>query len=231
MNAIPATPPGQSAPGQSAPGQSALGQSSIGQSTLGQTTLDQFLDQLGAKQPTPGGGAAASVAGAVGVALGQMVLAYSLGKKALAEHQELLEQAMAALTRARSMFLTLAQEDAAAYAVLNELMRLPAEDARRKQEWDAAVASSIRPPMASLALASETARMLVSLCGTTNTQLKSDLAIAGILVEAAAAAAKWNVVINVPLLPEADREKTLADAARMHEACVHARSTIEKACA
>lgn len=198
--------------------------------SLGQSSIDQFLDQLGAKQPTPGGGAAASVAGAVGAALGQMVLAYSLGKKALAEHQELLEQAMAALTRARGMFLTLAQEDAAAYAVLNELMRLPAEDARRKQEWDAAVAASVRPPMASLALSSETARVLTGLCGTTNTQLKSDLAIAGILVEAAAAAAKWNVVINVPLLPEGEREKMLADAARMHEACAAARTHIERAC-
>ena len=197
---------------------------------IGQLSIHQFLEQLGAKQPTPGGGAAASVAGAVGAALGQMVLAYSLGKKNLAQHQELLEGAMTALTRAREMFLILAQEDAAAYAVLNELMRLPAEDARRKSEWDAAVAASIRPPMASLALSSETARVLMSLCGTSNTQLKSDLAIAGILVEAAAAAAKWNVVINAPLLPESDREKTLADAARMHDSCVQARAHIEKAC-
>lgn len=199
--------------------------------SLGHWSIDQFLDQLGAKQPTPGGGAAASVAGAVGTALGQMVLAYSLGRKALAEHQPLLEHAMASLARGRGMFLTLAQEDAAAYAVLNELMRLPAEDARRKQEWDAAVAASIRPPMASLALSSETSRVLTSLCGTTNTQLKSDLAIAGILVEAAAAAAKWNVVINVPLLPEGERERALADAARMHEACRAARAHIERACA
>lgn len=198
---------------------------------IGTLSIDQFLDALGAKRPTPGGGAAASVAGAVGAALGQMVLAYSLGKKNLAQHQELLEGAMGALSRARAMFLTLAQEDAAAYAVLNELMRLPAEDARRKNEWDAAVGASIRPPMASLALSSETARVLTTLCGTSNTQLKSDLAIAGILVEAAAAAAKWNVVINVPLLPEGERQNVLADATRMHEACLHARAHIEKACA
>lgn len=199
-------------------------------SPLNHLPIGAFLDQLGAKQPTPGGGAAASVAGAVGAGLGQMVLSYSLGKKSLAEHQPLLEQAMKALARAREMFLTLAQEDATAYGVLNDLMRLPADDVRRTREWDAAVDASIRPPMASLALSSETARVLVSLCGTTNTQLKSDLAIAGILIEAAAAAAKWNVVINVPLLPEAARARTLADARRMHEACVDARKHIEHAC-
>jgi len=192
--------------------------------------VEEFLEQTASKQPTPGGGAVAAVTGALGAALGQMVLAYSLGKKSLVAHQPMLEQTMLVLGRAQGKFIELAEEDARAYSVVNELMRLPETDPRRVAEWADAVAASVRPPMAALGLACECARVLRELCGRTNTFLKSDLAIAGVLAEACAAAAKWNVVVNVPQLPEGERAKMLAEAERLHAVCVGLRSEIEKAC-
>jgi len=192
--------------------------------------VGEFLEQTASKQPTPGGGAVAAVTGALGAALGQMVLAYSLGKKSLVAHQPMLEQTMLVLGRARGKFIELAEADARAYSVVNELMRLPETDTRRVAEWADAVAASVRPPMAALGLACECARVLRELCGRTNTFLKSDLAIAGVLAEACAAAAKWNVVVNVPQLPEGERAKMLAEAERLHAVCVGLRSEIEKAC-
>jgi len=192
--------------------------------------VEEFLEQTASKQPTPGGGAVAAVTGALGAALGQMVLAYSLGKKSLVAHQPMLEQTMLVLGRAQGKFIELAEADARAYSVVNELMRLPETDPRRVAEWADAVAASVRPPMAALGLACECARVLRELCGRTNTFLKSDLAIAGVLAEACAAAAKWNVVVNVPQLPEGERAKMLAEAERLHAVCVGLRSEIEKAC-
>ncbi len=198
--------------------------------SFSQMRVEEFLEQTASKQPTPGGGAVAAVTGALGAALGQMVLAYSLGKKSLVAHQPMMEQTMLVLGRARGKFIELAEEDARAYSVVNELMRLPETDPRRVAEWADAVAASVRPPMAALGLACECARVLRELCGRTNTFLKSDLAIAGVLAEACAAAAKWNVVVNVPQLPEAERAKMLAEAERLHAVCVGLRSEIEKAC-
>ena len=56
-------------------------------------SLADYLGALAAKSPTPGGGAVASTTGATAAALAGMVVAYSLGKKNLAPHQPLLEDA------------------------------------------------------------------------------------------------------------------------------------------
>jgi formiminotetrahydrofolate cyclodeaminase len=42
--------------------------------------LTQFLDKLASKEPTPGGGGAAALAGAIGVALGNMTGSLTAGK-------------------------------------------------------------------------------------------------------------------------------------------------------
>jgi formiminotetrahydrofolate cyclodeaminase len=63
-----------------------------------------------------------------------MVVSYSVGKKSLAPHRAELENAAHTLENMRSVFLELGEEDAAAYGLVNELMRLPEDDSRRKSE-------------------------------------------------------------------------------------------------
>lgn len=168
-------------------------------------TVRDFLAQTAAKQPTPGGGAVAGVCGTLATALGQMVISYSLGKKNLAEHQGLLEDAAKRLERARAMLLELADEDAAAYGLVNELSKLPENDPRRIKELPAAQEASVRVPMAVAATGVDVLRLLRELCGKTNAYLRSDLAIAAVLAEATTRSAHWNVLINAPSLPKADR--------------------------
>ena len=48
-----------------------------------QTTLDEFLNTLASGAPTPGGGSAAAVIGAMGAGLISMVCNVTLGKKGL----------------------------------------------------------------------------------------------------------------------------------------------------
>lgn len=198
---------------------------------LGGQRVDEFLAALAAKQPTPGGGAVASLTGALAAALGSMVLGYTVGKKAFVAHAADHDRAVAGLARARVLFMEYADEDARAYAVLNALQRLPEGDPSRRAQWPEAVEAAINAPTACLALAAETARVLVALCGTTNRHLASDLAIAGILAEACAAAARWNIVVNLTLLESVRREEARARADRLLAACVSARAAIEAACA
>src|SRR3954462_11770964 len=111
------------------------------------TTLHEFLTQTAAKTPTPGGGAVASAVGALSAALAQMVVSYSLGKKNLADHQPRLNDAAHILERARGLLMELAEEDAAAYGLVNELQKLPETDPRRAQ-LPAANAASVQVPLA-----------------------------------------------------------------------------------
>ncbi len=191
-------------------------------STLASTTLSTFLADVARKTPAPGGGAVASTAGALAAALAHMVVSYSLGKKNLVEHQPRLEEAAAILERARSLLLELAEEDAAAYGLVNELQKLPEGDPRRDQ-LPAANAASVQIPLAVMAASVDLLRLFETLTTRTNRHLRSDLAIAAILAEAAAQASRWNVEVNVAFLSdEAEQQRAkktvqglLEDAARL----------------
>jgi formiminotetrahydrofolate cyclodeaminase len=199
--------------------------------TLASIAFGELLEQLGAKTPTPGGGAAACANGALAAALAQMVVSYSLGKKSLAAHQGELERGRDALLRAREVLLELADEDAAAYGLVNELMRLPEGDARRTRELPAALAASIQVPMAAIATSTELLRLCESLAPITNTQLHSDLAIAAVLAESAARASQWNVRVNAAMLgkPE-EAARITSDAHRAVEDAARRRAAVEQAC-
>ncbi len=168
-----------------------------------QLTLDAFLEALAAKSPTPGGGAVAPVIGAHAAALASMVVAYSLGRKSLAAHQPALESAASRLVELRRRLLDLAEADAAAYARLNEAMRIPAEDPARAGILGPAALDAIRPPEGVIDASLELLRLAADLAPITNPYLHSDLAMAAVFAEAAARASRWNIEINLPLLRDA----------------------------
>lgn len=182
---------------------------------LGSVTFGALLESIAAKTPTPGGGAVGSAVGALAAALAGMVVSYSVGKKTLAAHESVLQSAMKELSRARAIMLTLADEDAAAYGLLNELQRLPEGDPRRTAELAAAQRGSVAAPMATLALCLDLLRLFETLAGTTNRHLRSDLAIAAVLAEGAARSSAWNVRVNAGGLPTTEEgEAALAEVER-----------------
>jgi formiminotetrahydrofolate cyclodeaminase len=172
--------------------------------------LSEFLSAVAAKSPAPGGGAVASAVGALAAALAQMVVNYSIGKKNLLEQQGELQAAIDTLEKARTHMLDLAQQDAAAYGVLNELQKLPPDDARRAREMAAAVERAVEVPWTVLLQSIELLKDFERLAPITNKFLRSDLGIAAVLAEATARSAAWNVRINVGDLPPARKSDVLA---------------------
>lgn len=181
--------------------------------------LGELLASLAAKSPTPGGGAAAAHAGAIAVALAEMVVAYSVGRKSLAAHEPLLLDAAAVLARARAALLRLAEEDAAAYGAVNELQRLPESDPRRAA-LPRAVRAAVAVPMAAATTCAEALGIMVTLRGRSNPHLASDLRIAELLAHAGVRASACNVEVNLPSLADA----TEADAARAQVQALLARA-------
>lgn len=192
-------------------------------------TVEGFLDAVAAKTPAPGGGAVAGATAALGAALARMVLAYSLGKKSLAAHEGALREADEALARLRVMFLALGDEDAAAYALVNELRRLAPDDPRRAG-LAAAEKASLDVPRTVLGACVEMLRRLEGLAGITNPHLRSDLAIAGVLGEAGARAAWWNVRVNAGELEAGERARVFAEIDDLHARAAALRARIEAAC-
>jgi formiminotetrahydrofolate cyclodeaminase len=193
--------------------------------------LEEFLQHVGSKTPAPGGGAVACSTGATGAALAKMVVEYSLGKKNLAEHQPALTRAAAALSRLSDLFMLLADEDAAAYGLVNELSKLPESDPRRAREYAGAAAAAVQAPRAALAACADLLRLTETLVPITNRHLRSDLAIAGVLGEAAAKAAWWNVSVNLPLITDPERRAAVEAECRAEiERAVRQRAAIERGC-
>lgn len=165
--------------------------------SLAEHDVRGLLAAIALKTPAPGGGATACVAGALAAAQAEMVVAYSLGKKDLAVHQERLSAARAKLERGRAMLLELGDEDAEAYSTLNQLQRLPEGDARKAMDVPSAALACVQIPLAALAACVDLLALMVELTPITNRHLRSDLLIAGTLAEAAARACDANVRVNL----------------------------------
>ncbi len=198
--------------------------------SFAQLTLSDFLAQTAAKTPAPGGGAVAAAIGALAAALAQMVVAYSLGKKNLAEHQPHLESAAARLEKARFLLLTMADEDAAAYGLVNELSRLPEGDPRRVRLAEAQEVS-VQIPLAAAAVGLDLLRLFDQLSTRSNRHLRSDLAIAAIAAEACVRASACNVRINLAALPIDQAAPAAAEVVRMVTESLALCASVERATA
>ena len=103
-----------------------------------------FTDALASSAPTPGGGAAAAMAGAMGCALGMMAVGTTLKRKATpAEHRPMLEKSLQQLNMLHEQLKNLITQDARAYENYLSAAKLPKEDPTRPQAvqdalWQAA---------------------------------------------------------------------------------------------
>ena len=78
-------------------------------------TLTQYLGKLSAREPIPGGGSAAAVAGAMGAALISMSARYSLGKGKPADVEKRINDIIVQADAVRTQLVEFAGKDAQAY--------------------------------------------------------------------------------------------------------------------
>jgi len=73
------------------------------------------LDELAARQPTPGGGSAASLTGALGTALLEMVCNFTIGNRKYKDIEEITMSHLTTLKKIREEFMALIDEDVKVY--------------------------------------------------------------------------------------------------------------------
>lgn len=164
-------------------------------------TLQGFLGALSAETPTPGGGTAAAVAGAMGAALADMVSALTLSKEKYAAAHEAVRPIAEAAALARTEFLTLAREDSEAYDDVVGARRLPKETDEQKAARAHRIALANRRaaevPMRTARAAVRLLAALPELAEKGNPNAASDVGAAALLLDACAEGALLNVGINL----------------------------------
>ena len=168
------------------------------------TTIEKFLEAAAAKQPTPGGGSAAALAGALAAAMGEMVLNYSVGKKGLEDHAETLKAGLGEFRRAREIMVELMAEDQSAYEAL-AAARKGAGLAKRDQ----AVMICTRVPQTIAATAVAILELADELVEKVNPYLLADLAVCAELAMATTRAALHNVQVNLNEIGDVEQRRRI----------------------
>jgi len=184
--------------------------------------VDEFLSALASPTPTPGGGTAAAIAGAMGTALLMMVAGLEKTKSNTADEKAALMAAAAGLKPIRARLMSLADDDAASFDAVMAAYRLPKasdqEKAARTHAIQAALRGATEIPLETLracANALEHARVVAD-CG--NRSAESDVGVAIGLLKAAARGAAANVRSNLGgLKDEAFKTATEAETVRLLE--------------
>ena len=108
---------------------------------------NEYLEVLASKAPTPGGGSAAAVYGAVGTALGEMVGNLTTGKKKFAIYEEEIQKILVRLQEARMDFIRLEKADEQAFEPLSEVYRMKAETKEKEERMEECLKTAAKVPM------------------------------------------------------------------------------------
>lgn len=147
------------------------------------TSLKDYLDDLAAKLPSPGGGSAAALTAAQGASLISMVVNFTLGKPKYAEYESELKGILGKSEKLRKDFLGLVDKDVLAYQSKN-------------------IRDALNVPFMVARLCFEAAKLCPGLLSKGNLNLISDVAVAAVLLESAFRSAYFNVEINLESLAD-----------------------------
>lgn len=178
--------------------------------------IGDYLARLSAREPTPGGGAAAALHAAQGASLIAMVARYSTGEK-YAEHADDIARITKSADELVAGSLECADADETAFGAMGDAYGLPRgtdeEKAARKEAISDAAAGAGRPPMRVIAIARQIVDLAGELIPIGNRNLITDLAAAADAARAAAGTSRVNIEINRPSVKDSDMALRLSQSA------------------
>ncbi len=180
--------------------------------------VEPFIDQLAAPTAVPGGGSAAAASGAMAAGLAGMVAGMSHRKKAYAQYESQLSEALARLGVLREELKSAIDADAEAYSAMVKAYKAAKESADGPHLIASALEQAAAVPLGVAERAAEVARIAAGLTAITNPNMKSDLTTAIALAKAAMSGAIANVEINL--------EAMKPDSAKGEAFVVQARSRV-----
>ena len=191
--------------------------------------MKDFLNVLASKEPVPGGGGACGYVAAVGMALGNMVLSLTTGKKKYAEYQEEIEELIVKAGDITNRLYECMDKDAKAFKPLSEAYGLPKDTQEqlehRNKVMENALLIASEAPLSMMELIVEAIKLIDRISVIGSRIAISDAGVGITMCEAAMKGASLNVFINTKLMKDRElaedmnfrADKMLAEAAQIEE--------------
>jgi methenyltetrahydrofolate cyclohydrolase len=193
---------------------------------LTERSVADLLAAFRSSEPTPGGGSASALAGAVGAALFAMIARLPKSRAATEEDAERLAAAGARCRESSDALAELVDRDADAYGAVMSAYRLSkdTDDARRARS--AAIQDALRQaidaPLSVMRACAGTIEQGVVIAGLGNPSASSDGRVALELLGAGLRGAKHNVEINLGSIKDADyAQKVRHDVSEFERGAAH----------
>lgn len=164
--------------------------------------LNVFIEKLSSKEPTPGGGGASALIGAVGVSLCSMVANLTSGKKKYAEYQSDIESIIQKTKILTSNLLDLIDKDAQVFAPLSKAYGIPKDNPNRQEILEDALKNACTVPYEIICETINAVSIMEELTKKGSRLAISDVGVAASACRSAIESASLNVYINTKLMKD-----------------------------
>jgi formiminotetrahydrofolate cyclodeaminase len=161
--------------------------------------LKEYLNDLAARKPAPGGGSAAALEAALGCALMSMVANYTISNKKYEQFKERAEVSLKRSEDFRKRLEELIDQDVHAYSKLSEGFKRYDKDS---PELDRLYRTSCNVPLEICKIVRDAFSVCKGLVEYGNKNLITDTAISALMLESAFFGAKFNVYINLKYIKD-----------------------------
>ena len=176
-------------------------------------TCMEFIEELASSAPTPGGGGAAALVGAIGVALGSMVGNLTTGKKKYADVQPDIERMLQEAKALYEKMFSLVAKDAEDFKPLAEAYSLPKstpeEIAHREAVMAKVLVDACGTPLEIMRCALAGLKLQEEMAEKGSVMAVSDAGAGAAILQGALNAASLNVFINAKSLKDRDKAAEL----------------------
>ena len=188
-------------------------------------SIDDFLDRLASGDPTPGGGSAAAIMGAMGAALVSMVCNVTFGKKGCEAAEPELRNMLVKSEELRRRLTAMVVEDVAAFDSLMAAYKLAKssdeEKSRRAETIQRSLKRATEVPLECARACAEVVEMARRAAQLGYRHVISDVGVGVAAADAALRSAALNVFINAPALKDRRfTEQALEEVERLAKASV-----------
>lgn len=176
---------------------------------LSEKSCPDFASALASREPVPGGGGAAALAGALGAALASMVGNLTLGRKKYAVYEDDIRRILERAGGVRERLLALIDEDAEGFEPLSRAYSIPKEDPDRERILTEATLTACRAPLEMMRQICCAVELLEELTEKGSVMLLSDVGCGSALCRGALEAASLNIFINTKTLQDREAAERL----------------------
>ena len=177
--------------------------------SLNDKSLTEFAELLASRAPAPGGGGAAALTGALGIALCSMAGNLTLGRKKYSDVESDVLRMLEKGESLRERLLALIDKDAEMFAPLAEAYSVPKDNPDRDAILENATMGACTAPMEILRLCCECVELLEEMLEKGSKMLISDVGCGALCCRAAIDSAALNVFINTKSLKNREEAEKL----------------------